>query len=108
MDDSILDEIDDSDIEENKTLSVPINIVNTNARSLCPKIDSLIDCFEELDVTLGIVTKIWLPDGTSLNQDVQDLAKGAGLDMLCLNRRPNDRGWSTGEWRSLPTTQPAL
>ena len=95
-DDSILDEIDDNDIdpveESNKQLSTPINIINTNARSLCPKIDSLIDCFEEMDVTLGIVTETWLADGESLDRDVQDLAKGAGLDMLCLNRAPNGRG----------------
>ena len=37
--------------EKNKELVTPLNIINTNARSLCPKIDSLIDCFEELDVT---------------------------------------------------------
>ena len=49
MDDSLLDESDDSDVEViNKPLATPINVVNTNARSLCPKIDSLIDCFEEL------------------------------------------------------------
>ena len=44
MDDSVLDEIDDSDHvdatdpnteERNKELSTVINIVNTNARSLC-------------------------------------------------------------------------
>ena len=100
FDDSILDEIEDAEnepVEENnKHLITPINIINTNARSLCPKIDSLIDCFEELDVTLGIVTETWLADGVSLDKDVQDLARGAGLDMLCLNRQPNGRGVAHG------------
>ena len=74
--DSILDEIDDP-VEENKApISTPINIVNTNARSLCPKIESLIDCYKALDVTLGIVTETWLADGASLDKDIQDLAKG--------------------------------
>ena len=105
FDDSILDELDEAvpvgtdepDMEgSNKELITPINIVNTNARSLCPKIDSLIDCFEEMDVTLGIVTETWLADGASLDKDVQDLANGAGLDMVCLNRDPNERGVAHG------------
>ena len=97
MDDSVLDDIIESDVEEtNKPLSNPINIINTNARSLCPKIDSLIDCFEELDVTLGIVTETWLADGVSLDRDLHDLARGTGLEMFCLNRPPNNRGVAHG------------
>ena len=72
-----------------KCLSTPINIINTNVRSLCAKIDSLIDCFEELDATVGIVTETWLADGDSLDRDVYDLAKGVGLSMICLNRSVN-------------------
>ena len=86
-----------SNVEENnKTLITPINFINTNARSLCPKIDSLIDCYEEMDVTLGIVTETWLADGDSLDKDLRDLAKGAGLDMICLNRKANSRGVAHG------------
>ena len=99
MDDSFLDDIEDdvaSLPEVNKHDGTKINIINTNARSLCPKIDSLIDCFEELDVTLGVVTETWLADGESLDRDVRDLAKGAGLGMVCLNRRANDRGVAHG------------
>ena len=33
------------------------------------KIDSLIDCFEELDVTLGVVTETWLASGESLDRE---------------------------------------
>ena len=100
MDDSILDEISDDpvapELEENKHDGTKINIINTNARSLCPKIDSLIDCFNELDVTLGVVTETWLADGDGLDRDIQDLTRGAGLGMICLNRRPNDRGVAHG------------
>ena len=96
-DDDILDSLSENENEdENKTDGTAINIINTNARSLCPKIESLIDCCEELDVTLGIVTETWLADGESLDQDVRDLAKGAGLGMICLNRQPNDRGVAHG------------
>ena len=76
FDDSILDEIDysvpdnDSVEGENKCQDTAINIINTNARSLSPKIDSLIDCFEELDATVGIVTETWLTDGESLQRDI--------------------------------------
>ena len=100
MDDSVLDDIVDSDNEpdeeRNKDEQPMINIVNTNARSLCPKIHSLIDCLEEMDATLGIVTETWLADGESLQRDLRDLALGAGLNMECLNRKPNDRGVAHG------------
>ena len=97
MDDSVLDELDLDDpvqpvIKENKHDGTQINVINTNARSLCPKIESLIDCFNEMEVTLGVVTETWLADGESLDRDVADLAKGAGLGMVCLNRKPNGRG----------------
>ena len=62
-DDSFLDEEEDceelveSQNEENKHDGNMINIINTNARSLCPKIESLIDCFEELDVHMALITE---------------------------------------------------
>ena len=45
--------LDDSDMRKKNRL----NLINTNARSLCPKIDSLLDCFEELEVDLAVVTE---------------------------------------------------
>lgn len=67
--------------------------INTNARSLCPKINSLIDCFDELDATAAVVTETWLADGPHLEDDRQDLLLGAGLEVLCKNR---ERKVSTG------------
>ena len=49
-----------------------------------------------MDCTIGIVTETWLADGDSLDCDVHDLAKGAGLGMKCLNRPPGSRGTSDG------------
>ena len=66
-----------------------LTFINTNARSLCPKIDSLIDCFEELGVDVAVVTETWLKDGPALEQDLQDLELGAGIKALTLNRPPN-------------------
>ena len=81
---------------DNKTNVKPITIVNANARSLCPKINSLIDCLEEMDAAVGIVTEIWLTDGDSLKEDLADLSAGAGVGLLCKNRPPNAAGISHG------------
>ena len=56
-----------------------MNIVNTNARSLCPKIHSLLDCFVELKIDLAILTETWLTDGEGLEEDIEDLREGSGL-----------------------------
>ena len=48
----------------------------TNARSLSPKIISLMDCFEEFRLTLSIVTESWLADGTRLGEDLEELDMG--------------------------------
>lgn len=93
MDDSVLDEIEESEeserVEQGRDLGTQITILNTNARSLCPKIESLIDCFDEMKATIGVVTETWLSDGDSLQEDIQDLSSGAGLGLICLNRQPN-------------------
>ena len=36
-----------------------ITLINTNTQSLCPKMESLIECFEELSVDIAIVTETW-------------------------------------------------
>ena len=71
-------------------------LINTNARSLCPKINSLLDCFEEMNVDVAVVTETWLSDGESLQDDISDLSHGAGLGMICKNRPVNNRGFSHG------------
>ena len=66
-------------------------IINTKARSLCPKINSLVDCFEETGADIGTITEMWLSNGETLEEDVQDLFHGTGLGMLCRNRK-----WRSG------------
>ena len=68
-----------------------INFINTNARSLCPKVHSLIDCFDELSLIFTVITETWLADGENLEEDLQDLALGAGVTMLCRNRTVNGK-----------------
>lgn len=94
MDDSVLDELEEPETVEE--LGTKITVLNTNARSLCPKIESLIDCFDEMNGTIGVVTETWLADGDTLHTDIQDLSNGAGLGMICLNREPNQAGVAHG------------
>ena len=73
-----------------------MTVINTNARSLCPKIGSLIDCFQDLSAAIGVVTETWLTDGDTLDKEVEDLVLGTGLQMIYRNREPNARGFSHG------------
>ena len=70
--------------------------MNTNARSLCPKIDSLIDNFNQLDCTFGVVTETWLADNPLLESKALDLQDSAGISILYKNRVPNRRGIAHG------------
>lgn len=40
-----------------------LTVINTNARSLCPKIDCLVDCMEEKDAGLAVIMETWLGGG---------------------------------------------
>ena len=59
---------------------------------MSPKINSLIDCFEEMDLAFGIVMETWLSDGAELEEDLADFEVGAGLGMLTRNRERPPRG----------------
>lgn len=57
-------------------------IINTNSRSLCPKINSFIDTFKEMEACLAICTETWLKDGQELDDDIDDLLHGSGIGMI--------------------------
>ena len=80
---------------ENKLVKT-FTLLNTNARSLCPKMTSLIENMEETESVLAIVTETWLKDGDGLQDDLDDLREGAGLEMLCRNRPVGERGVAHG------------
>ena len=76
---------------ENKTAGIDdFMIINTNARSLCPKAQSFIDCFTELDVNLAIVTETWFGDSPDLQADLDDLLHATGIATIARNRPPKD------------------
>ena len=45
---------------------------------------------------LSILTETWLTDGQTLDEDLDDLREGAGLDVMVNNRDPGARGVSHG------------
>ena len=95
--DDITDETVVTDVvNKDKLNKCLLTVINTNARSLCPKIGPLIDCFNDLSAAVGIVTETWFSDGPDLDKDVEGLSLGTGLSMLYRNRPPNQRGFSHG------------
>ena len=65
-----------------------MSIINTNARSLRPKIDSLLDVIEETDSSIAVVIETWMQDGDNIAREVEDLSLGAGVGLLYRNREP--------------------
>ena len=73
-----------------------INVINTNARSLRPKLKSFIQCFLNLSLTFAIVTETWLDHGSRLEADAEALLLGHGLTIQYLNRPPSINGVAHG------------
>ena len=73
-----------------------VNIINTNARSLRPKLPSFIACFMNLTLCLAVVTETWFASGNRLELESENLLLGHGLSMKCLNRQPTINGLSHG------------
>ena len=71
-------------------------IVSTNSRSITPKIDCFIEYLNELNSSIAFLSETWLTDSEELKHDIDDLERGTGYGLLCKNRPPNSRGYSTG------------
>ena len=70
-------------------------LINTNARSLKPKLDSLLENIKEVRADVIIVTESWLKAG-EVEQIRSDLNLGYGLGMLARNRPPKENGVAYG------------
>jgi hypothetical protein len=70
--------------------------MNTNSRSLCPKIAFFIDYFQELGCAFATATETWLSDSEKLDARALDLEDGSGIAVLYKNRKRNMRGVSHG------------
>ena len=87
--------VDDTyDVPDGKNFKIAL--INTNARSLCPKIDSLITCMEELEAAIAVVTETWFTPSQALEDDLLDLRGRAGLSVIRRDRPPNLQGTSHG------------
>ena len=69
-----------------KILTRSLTVLNANARSLTPKIESLADCMYEIEASIAIVTETWLQDGEAENFMI-DAAGEYGLDVYARNRQ---------------------
>ena len=83
--------IDLTDVEKEKNTSekrsfVPLNFINTNARSLRPKLDSLDDCFQERKLHLATLTETWFQDGRDFEIMKADIADKYQLGIIARNR----------------------
>ena len=78
---------------DNKT---QMNVINTNARSLRPKISSFLRCFLNMSLTLAIITETWFAAGSRLDLQAEDLLLGHGLRAYTLNRDPLRSGVAYG------------
>ena len=63
-----------------------LTVINANARSLAPKIESLADCMEELQASISIVTETWLQDRNA-DGTIIDVAGEHGLSANLRNRQ---------------------
>ena len=50
----------------------------------------------DMEAAIGVVTETWLSDGDTLQEDLDGLALGTGLKMICKNRKANDMGFAHG------------
>ena len=66
-----------------------INFMYTNARSLPPKIISLIEMFDELELHFAAVSETWMYEGARLEKNGDKLEEGEDLKIIkkCRNTR---------------------
>ena len=63
-----------------------------NARSLYPKIHSMYDYFNELNLHFAAVSETWFREGTLLEKLAVDMKEGEGLEIIYKNRNKTRDG----------------
>ena len=90
------DEEDGASESEIRNAGFNVTLINTNVRSICPKVNSLVECLDEVDAAFGVITETWLSDGDGLQEKLDDLSAGSGLGLITKNRPVNQMGFSHG------------
>ena len=61
-------------------------LINANARSLNNKIGSLIDVFDEHNVSIAILSETWFRSGGALEEEMRELEDGENIAVIARNR----------------------
>ena len=81
--------IDLTDVDErNKTRksSCRLSFMNTNTRSLAPKVRSLYDCFAEMNVDFAVLTETWYQSNRQLPDPLAEYSAHFSLEAIVRNR----------------------
>ena len=65
---------------------IELNFALTNARSLMPKLDSLVDYFDVHNLTFCMVTETWIQGCRESTKKIGDLLDGSHIDMIRRDR----------------------
>ena len=63
-----------------------MNFAVINARSATPKIDSIIENFNERDWDFAIISETWFVKGPVFESTIEELERGHGIGAICQNR----------------------
>ena len=85
---------DDKNTHNSKRCPHSLSFINTNARSLIPKIKSLADCFfEKKHIDVAVVTETWFQTGRLKDKFILDVNNNYSLGVLT---RERDRAANNG------------
>ena len=96
MDSTVIDltQNADDDVNKRKKNSRRLCFMNTNARSLEPKIRSLYDCFAEKELDFAVLTETWYQNNRELQGKLSEYVDRFALQSIVRNRSaaaPNGR-----------------
>ena len=74
------------EIHESDDNDTRLKFFLSNARSLAPKITSLIDFMFELSSDFAIITETWFRGGRQLQAELSDIEQASGIKLVCKNR----------------------
>lgn len=80
------------EIHENQDSENCVRFLLANARSLAPKITSLIDSIYDLKCDFAMITETWFRGGKRLDAELSDIEHAAGIKFVCKNRRGRKAG----------------
>ena len=86
LDSTIIDLTDNADNNKQKKSSRRLCFINTNARSLFPKVKSLYDCFREKLVDFAMLTETWYQSDRTLQDKLDEYSSRFSLSAVVRNR----------------------